>query len=105
MFISNNLFRGLYEFELARLKFYNSETEQGIALLQASHNNSGGPGALFNLSLKLINSGRYQEALTTIDLGIDRIKSYNNIRSGTRASKLAVLYEMRQNVTGFLARQ
>ena len=105
MFISNNLFRGLYEFELARLKFYNSETEQGIALLQASYNNSGDPGALFNLSLQLINSGRYQEALTTIDLGIDRIKSYNNIRSGTRASKLAVLYEMRQDVTGFLARQ
>ena len=105
MSISNNLFRGLYEFELARLKFYNSETEQGIALLQASYNNSGDPGALFNLSLQLINSGRYQEALTTIDLGIDRIKSYNNIRSGTRASKLAVLYEMRQDVTGFLARQ
>lgn len=98
-------FRGLYEFELARLKFYNAETEQGIALLQSAYTNSGDSGILFNLSLQLINSGRYQEALTTIDLGIDRIKSYNNIRSGTRASKLAVLYEMRQDVTGFLARQ
>jgi len=97
-------FRGLYEFELARLKFYNAETEQGIALLQSAYTNSGDSGILFNLSLQLINSGRYQEALTTIDLGINSLQTYNNIRSGTRASKLAVFYEMRQDVLGFLAR-
>lgn len=97
--------RGLYQFELARLKFYSAETEQGIALLQAAYDNSGDPGALFSLSLQLINTGRYQDALETLDLGIERIQTYNNIRSGTRASKLAVLYEMREDISGFLATQ
>jgi len=100
-----NQSRGLYQFELARLKFYSSETEQGIAFLQAAYENSGDPGALFSLSLQLINAGRYQEALDTLDLGIERIQAYNNIRSGTRASKLAVLSEMREDVSGFLATQ
>ncbi len=97
-----NQSRGLYEFELARLKIYNAEIEQAITLLRAAYNNSGDPGALFILSLQLINAGRYQEALDSIDIGIERIQNYNNIRSGTRASKLAVLYQMRQDILGFL---
>ena len=94
---------GLYEFELANLKFYTDNYDKGISLLQSSYEHSGDPGVLFSLSLRLINAGQYQEALATINKGIDRLGHYNNIRTGTRDFKLNTLYQMRRDVLGFIA--
>jgi protein O-mannosyl-transferase len=94
---------GLYEFELANLKFYTEDFDEGITQLQSSYEHSGDSGVLFSLSLRFINSGQYQQALTTIDQAINRLTIYNNIRTGTRDYKLNILYEMRSDVLGFIA--
>jgi len=55
------------------------------------------------MAIQLVNAGRFQEALETIDLATREVTINNNIRTGTLASKLASLSSMREDVIGFIA--
>lgn len=92
------LSNGLYQFELARLAFAAGNDERAYALLESSYGNTGDPGVLFTLALRLANAGRYAESVDVIDRAIERLGAYNDIRTGTRAGKLALLGEMRDEV-------
>ena len=100
---SSDYDRGMFQFELARLANARGDTGQAMLLMEAAWDNAQDPGILFNLAVQLINAGRYAEALDRIDRAVAAITRDNNIRTGTRAGKLATLHSMREDVLGFMA--
>jgi len=95
--------RGMFQFELARLKLSEGLTGEALPLMEQAWENSWDSGVLFNMAIQLVNAGRFQEALETIDLATREVTINNNIRTGTLASKLASLSSMREDVIGFIA--
>lgn len=95
--------RGMFQFELARIRNAAGDADAAMSLMESAYANAGDPGILFNLAIQLINAGRYAEALEAIDRAIADIRTRNNIRSGTRSSKLETLGSMREDVLGFMA--
>jgi thioredoxin-like negative regulator of GroEL len=71
--------------------------------MQQAYANSGDSGVLFTLAVQLINAGDYTQALEYIDKAIADVTASNNIRTGTRRSKLETLGSMREDVLGFMA--
>ena len=94
--------RGLYEFELYRLMDFLDDNDSAVTYLESAFENTGDPTILFIHAQQLIIAERYDAALTYIDRAIERLGQYNNIRTGTRASKRAVLLETREKLADYL---
>lgn len=95
--------RGMFQFELARFRSGRGDSAGARALMEQAYANSGDPGVLFTLAVQLINAGDYNQALEYIDRAIADVTTSNNIRTGTRRSKLETLGSMREDVLGFMA--
>ena len=95
--------RGMFQFDLARIRGAEGDQALALQLMANAYDNARDPGILFNLAIQLINAGRYTEALDWIDQAIEDINNSNNIRTGTRTSKLATLNSMREDVIAFMA--
>lgn len=95
--------RGMFQFDRARLRLNEGRREEAMALLERAWENTGDPGILFNQALQLVNAGRYADALSVIDLAMRETRDHNDIRTGTRSSKLAALQDMRRDVQALAA--
>lgn len=94
--------RGMFQFELARINLAEGNQTRAINLMTDAWENARDTGILFNQAIVLINAARYEEALEVIALAATEVNENNNIRTGTRADKLASLESMRQDVIGFM---
>jgi len=95
--------KGMFQFDLARLASHDNNSQSMLELLDQAYRNTADSGLLFNSALQLINQERYDEALVIIDEAIQDTLENNNIRTGTRSSKLQVLYAMRDDAVALQA--
>ena len=95
--------KGMFQFDLARLASHDNNSQRMLELLDQAYRNTADSGLLFNSALQLINQERYDEALVIIDEAIQNTLENNNIRTGTRSSKLQVLYGMRDDAVALQA--
>ncbi|MDG2175060.1 MAG: hypothetical protein P8M72_02830 [Gammaproteobacteria bacterium] len=94
--------KGMFLFNEARFKMAAGESEEAVAILQSAYAYSEDSGLLFTLAIQLINMERYNEALESIELATANIQEDNQIRTGTRSSKLETLARMREDVLKFM---
>jgi protein O-mannosyl-transferase len=94
--------KGTFLFNEARFKMAAGESEEAVTILQSAYAHSEDSGLLFTLAIQLINMERYTEALDSIELATANVQEDNQIRTGTRSSKLETLAQMREDVLDFM---
>ncbi len=95
---SDNPNKGMYFFELARLEQHQGNSLRSLALLDEARQFSDDPGILITQALQLSAAGRTDEAVGLLDEARQAILDHNDIRTGSRTSKLNTLAALRNQL-------